>query len=131
MYERNTFLRHFFFFYKILKFLVTVSFSETFLCESLFSQSTFVNRPALGILPPENFPDKLIESLLSVSVELEETQVKHLLKNLCSYFKTSTKADYSICLCELLLIMLKRFCFVQGLQIIWICPNNEATTTFT
>lgn len=31
------------------------------------SQSTFVNRPALGILPPENFPDKLTESLLSVS----------------------------------------------------------------
>ncbi|XP_028841443.1 4-aminobutyrate aminotransferase, mitochondrial isoform X2 [Denticeps clupeoides] len=29
--------------------------------------STFVNRPALGILPPENFPDKLIESLLSVA----------------------------------------------------------------
>lgn len=58
---------------------VTVSFSESFLCESLFSQSAFVNRPALGILPPENFPDKLIESLLSVSVaELEETQVKHL-----------------------------------------------------
>lgn len=70
---------------------VTVSFSESFLCESLFSQSTFVNRPALGILPPENFPDKLIESLLSVSVELEETQVKHLLKNLCSYFKHPRK----------------------------------------
>uniref|UniRef100_A0A671UZL0 4-aminobutyrate--2-oxoglutarate transaminase n=1 Tax=Sparus aurata TaxID=8175 RepID=A0A671UZL0_SPAAU len=29
--------------------------------------STLVNRPALGILPPENFPDKLTESLLSVS----------------------------------------------------------------
>ncbi|GLD61330.1 4-aminobutyrate aminotransferase, mitochondrial, partial [Lates japonicus] len=29
--------------------------------------STFVNRPALGILPPENFPDKLTESLLSVA----------------------------------------------------------------
>ncbi|KAG9332873.1 hypothetical protein JZ751_014444 [Albula glossodonta] len=28
--------------------------------------SAFVNRPALGILPPENFPDKLVESLLSV-----------------------------------------------------------------
>ncbi|XP_070779260.1 4-aminobutyrate aminotransferase, mitochondrial isoform X4 [Enoplosus armatus] len=27
--------------------------------------STLVNRPALGILPPENFPDKLTESLLS------------------------------------------------------------------
>lgn len=36
---------------------------------NLFSvfQSTFVNRPALGILPPENFPDKISESLLSVS----------------------------------------------------------------
>ncbi len=53
---------------------VTVRFIESFLCESLFSQSAFVNRPALGILPPENFADKLIESLLSVSVvELEET----------------------------------------------------------
>ncbi|XP_023677453.1 4-aminobutyrate aminotransferase, mitochondrial [Paramormyrops kingsleyae] len=29
--------------------------------------STFVNRPALGILPPENFPDRLNESLLSVA----------------------------------------------------------------
>ncbi|XP_016118182.1 4-aminobutyrate aminotransferase, mitochondrial-like [Sinocyclocheilus grahami] len=29
--------------------------------------SAFVNRPALGILPPENFPDKLIESLLSIA----------------------------------------------------------------
>uniref|UniRef100_A0A8D3EBG9 4-aminobutyrate aminotransferase, mitochondrial n=1 Tax=Scophthalmus maximus TaxID=52904 RepID=A0A8D3EBG9_SCOMX len=29
--------------------------------------SAFVNRPALGILPPENFPDKLNESLLSVA----------------------------------------------------------------
>uniref|UniRef100_A0AAQ5Y1T6 4-aminobutyrate aminotransferase n=1 Tax=Amphiprion ocellaris TaxID=80972 RepID=A0AAQ5Y1T6_AMPOC len=29
--------------------------------------STFVNRPALGILPPENFPDKIAESLLSVA----------------------------------------------------------------
>uniref|UniRef100_H2MZP0 4-aminobutyrate aminotransferase n=1 Tax=Oryzias latipes TaxID=8090 RepID=H2MZP0_ORYLA len=29
--------------------------------------STFVNRPALGILPPENFPDKVTESLLSVA----------------------------------------------------------------
>ncbi|KAG8432899.1 hypothetical protein GDO86_017238 [Hymenochirus boettgeri] len=28
--------------------------------------STFVNRPALGILPPENFAEKLQESLLSV-----------------------------------------------------------------
>ncbi|XP_069590096.1 4-aminobutyrate aminotransferase, mitochondrial [Ranitomeya imitator] len=28
--------------------------------------STFVNRPALGILPPENFTEKLEESLLSV-----------------------------------------------------------------
>lgn len=26
-----------------------------------------MNRPALGILPPENFPDRLTESLLSVS----------------------------------------------------------------
>ncbi|XP_016109883.1 4-aminobutyrate aminotransferase, mitochondrial-like [Sinocyclocheilus grahami] len=48
-------------------FMDTVSFSESFLCESLFSQSAFVNRPALGILPPENFPDKLIESLLSIA----------------------------------------------------------------
>jgi hypothetical protein len=30
-------------------------------------QSTFINRPALGILPPENFVDKLRDSLLSVS----------------------------------------------------------------
>uniref|UniRef100_A0A3P9NNI4 4-aminobutyrate aminotransferase, mitochondrial n=1 Tax=Poecilia reticulata TaxID=8081 RepID=A0A3P9NNI4_POERE len=29
--------------------------------------STFVNRPALGILPPENFPDKITESLLSIA----------------------------------------------------------------
>uniref|UniRef100_A0A3Q0SJY6 4-aminobutyrate aminotransferase n=1 Tax=Amphilophus citrinellus TaxID=61819 RepID=A0A3Q0SJY6_AMPCI len=29
--------------------------------------STFVNRPALGILPPENFPDRITESLLSVA----------------------------------------------------------------
>ncbi|XP_060757094.1 4-aminobutyrate aminotransferase, mitochondrial [Neoarius graeffei] len=28
---------------------------------------TFVNRPALGILPPENFPESLTESLLSVA----------------------------------------------------------------
>ncbi|KAJ8251117.1 hypothetical protein GJAV_G00217470 [Gymnothorax javanicus] len=31
------------------------------------NMSTFVNRPALGILPPESFPDKLGESLLSVA----------------------------------------------------------------
>ena len=31
-----------------------------------YFQSTFVNRPALGILPPHNFPDKLTQSLLSV-----------------------------------------------------------------
>ncbi|KAL7979082.1 hypothetical protein Chor_015106 [Crotalus horridus] len=30
-------------------------------------QSAFVNRPALGILPPENFAEKLKESLLSVA----------------------------------------------------------------
>nr|XP_006637224.1 PREDICTED: 4-aminobutyrate aminotransferase, mitochondrial isoform X1 [Lepisosteus oculatus]XP_015216029.1 PREDICTED: 4-aminobutyrate aminotransferase, mitochondrial isoform X2 [Lepisosteus oculatus] len=29
--------------------------------------SAFVNRPALGILPPENFPEKLLETLLSVA----------------------------------------------------------------
>uniref|UniRef100_A0A8C8W2P1 4-aminobutyrate aminotransferase n=1 Tax=Peromyscus maniculatus bairdii TaxID=230844 RepID=A0A8C8W2P1_PERMB len=29
--------------------------------------STFINRPALGILPPENFVDKLRESLMSVA----------------------------------------------------------------
>ncbi|XP_023792883.1 4-aminobutyrate aminotransferase, mitochondrial [Cyanistes caeruleus] len=29
--------------------------------------STFINRPALGILPPENFTEKLHESLLSVA----------------------------------------------------------------
>ncbi|XP_012682675.1 4-aminobutyrate aminotransferase, mitochondrial [Clupea harengus] len=29
--------------------------------------SSFINRPALGILPPENFPEKLNESLLSVA----------------------------------------------------------------
>ncbi|KAK1877835.1 4-aminobutyrate aminotransferase mitochondrial [Dissostichus eleginoides] len=29
--------------------------------------STLVNRPALGILPPENFPEKLTESLVSVA----------------------------------------------------------------
>uniref|UniRef100_A0A8C6HZC7 4-aminobutyrate aminotransferase n=1 Tax=Mus spicilegus TaxID=10103 RepID=A0A8C6HZC7_MUSSI len=29
--------------------------------------STFINRPALGILPPENFVDKLQESLMSVA----------------------------------------------------------------
>ncbi|KAM6957395.1 4-aminobutyrate aminotransferase, mitochondrial [Aplochiton taeniatus] len=29
--------------------------------------SSFVNRPALGILPPENFPEKLADSLLSVA----------------------------------------------------------------
>ncbi|XP_047215450.1 4-aminobutyrate aminotransferase, mitochondrial-like isoform X2 [Girardinichthys multiradiatus] len=29
--------------------------------------STFVNRPALGILPPENFPEKITESLLSIA----------------------------------------------------------------
>ncbi|CAB1350282.1 unnamed protein product, partial [Coregonus sp. 'balchen'] len=29
------------------------------------SKSAFVNRPALGIMPPENFPEKLAESLLS------------------------------------------------------------------
>lgn len=34
-----------------------------------FLQSTFINRPALGILPPENFVEKLQESLLSVSGE--------------------------------------------------------------
>ncbi|XP_064415124.1 4-aminobutyrate aminotransferase, mitochondrial isoform X2 [Latimeria chalumnae] len=31
--------------------------------------STFVNRPALGVLPPENFPEKLTESLLSITPE--------------------------------------------------------------
>lgn len=45
---------------------------EAVLCDedvnrSVSPQSTFVNRPALGILPPENFPDKVTESLLSVS----------------------------------------------------------------
>uniref|UniRef100_A0A8C7HIJ2 4-aminobutyrate aminotransferase, mitochondrial n=1 Tax=Oncorhynchus kisutch TaxID=8019 RepID=A0A8C7HIJ2_ONCKI len=34
---------------------------------SFSSQSAFVNRPALGIMPPENFPEKLAESLLSVA----------------------------------------------------------------
>lgn len=64
----KTFLRN----NKILR--VTICVIESFLYESLFSQSAFVNRPALGILPPENFADKLIESLLSVSVvQLEET----------------------------------------------------------
>lgn len=29
--------------------------------------SAFINRPALGILPPESFPDKLSDSLLSVA----------------------------------------------------------------
>ncbi|KAK2829036.1 hypothetical protein Q7C36_017026 [Tachysurus vachellii] len=29
--------------------------------------SAFVNRPALGMLPPENFPEKLTESLLSIA----------------------------------------------------------------
>lgn len=38
-------------------------------CLWAFLQSTFINRPALGILPPENFVDKLQESLLSVSGE--------------------------------------------------------------
>uniref|UniRef100_A0A8K9XFA4 4-aminobutyrate aminotransferase, mitochondrial n=1 Tax=Oncorhynchus mykiss TaxID=8022 RepID=A0A8K9XFA4_ONCMY len=33
----------------------------------LFLLSAFVNRPALGIMPPENFPEKLAESLLSVA----------------------------------------------------------------
>lgn len=42
----------------------------------LFSQSAFVNRPALGILPPENFPEKLTESLLSV-----RTYLKHSLSS--------------------------------------------------
>ncbi|KAK6312546.1 hypothetical protein J4Q44_G00182100 [Coregonus suidteri] len=31
------------------------------------NMSAFVNRPALGIMPPENFPEKLAESLLSVA----------------------------------------------------------------
>uniref|UniRef100_H2TN05 4-aminobutyrate aminotransferase n=1 Tax=Takifugu rubripes TaxID=31033 RepID=H2TN05_TAKRU len=31
------------------------------------NMSTFVNRPALGILPPHNFPDKITQSLLSVA----------------------------------------------------------------
>ncbi|KAL0992559.1 hypothetical protein UPYG_G00094930 [Umbra pygmaea] len=31
------------------------------------NMSAFINRPALGILPPENFPEKLSESLLSVA----------------------------------------------------------------
>lgn len=39
--------------------------NAVFVC--FYFQSTFVNRPALGILPPHNFPDKLTESLLSVS----------------------------------------------------------------
>ncbi|MCJ8739674.1 hypothetical protein PDJAM_G00049910 [Pangasius djambal] len=29
--------------------------------------SAFVNRPALGMMPPENFPEKLTESLLSIA----------------------------------------------------------------
>lgn len=36
-------------------------------CLPAFLQSVFINRPALGILPPENFVEKLRESLLSVS----------------------------------------------------------------
>lgn len=38
-------------------------------------QSTFINRPALGILPPENFVDKLQESLMSVSLGDNPTHV--------------------------------------------------------
>lgn len=38
-----------------------------------FLQSTFINRPALGILPPENFVEKLRESLLSVSPRQQPT----------------------------------------------------------
>ncbi|KAM7332988.1 hypothetical protein ACRRTK_006308 [Alexandromys fortis] len=37
--------------------------------------STFINRPALGILPPENFVDKLRESLMSVSLRDNPSQV--------------------------------------------------------
>lgn len=64
--------------------IVTVPFSESFFVWIFRFQSAFVNRPALGILPPENFPDKLVESLLSVSVVgFEETQARHFLKDQC------------------------------------------------
>uniref|UniRef100_A0A3P8VSI5 4-aminobutyrate--2-oxoglutarate transaminase n=1 Tax=Cynoglossus semilaevis TaxID=244447 RepID=A0A3P8VSI5_CYNSE len=45
--------------------------------------STLVNRPALGILPPENFPDKLTESLLSVAPS-GMTRVQNMACGSCS-----------------------------------------------
>jgi len=67
------------------------------LCVNFCFQSAFVNRPALGILPPENFPDKLVESLLTVSVVgFEETQVKKNLQSLKD--ECFHKANNSICL---------------------------------
>ncbi|ETE66620.1 4-aminobutyrate aminotransferase, mitochondrial, partial [Ophiophagus hannah] len=62
----------------IIFFLLLSGTNETVECHSGYSHpslikllqqpqnlSTFVNRPALGILPPENFAEKLKESLLS------------------------------------------------------------------
>ncbi|CAO2641878.1 4-aminobutyrate aminotransferase, mitochondrial [Lemmus lemmus] len=40
---------------------------ELMYLSAVLLQSTFINRPALGILPPENFVDKLRESLMSVA----------------------------------------------------------------
>uniref|UniRef100_A0A4X1T6U6 4-aminobutyrate--2-oxoglutarate transaminase n=1 Tax=Sus scrofa TaxID=9823 RepID=A0A4X1T6U6_PIG len=44
-----------------------LSHNRTSSTVSFFINSTFINRPALGILPPENFVEKLRESLLSVA----------------------------------------------------------------
>uniref|UniRef100_A0A8C6S3A9 4-aminobutyrate aminotransferase n=1 Tax=Neogobius melanostomus TaxID=47308 RepID=A0A8C6S3A9_9GOBI len=46
--------------------------------------STFVNRPALGFLPPGNFPDKLAESLLSVSGPRGMSRVQTMACGSCS-----------------------------------------------
>lgn len=50
-------------------------------------QSTFINRPALGILPPENFTEKLKESLLSVCLrknnDVPYSQSSDSLKFMC------------------------------------------------
>ncbi|KAF7698454.1 hypothetical protein HF521_004964 [Silurus meridionalis] len=45
--------------------------------------SAFVNRPALGILPPENFPEKLTESLLTIA-PTGMTRVQNMACGSCS-----------------------------------------------
>ncbi|XP_074866388.1 4-aminobutyrate aminotransferase, mitochondrial isoform X2 [Carettochelys insculpta] len=57
--------------------------------------STFVNRPALGILPPENFAEKLKESLLSSKERGNNNVTKEELET-CMINQSPGCPDYSI-----------------------------------